>query len=51
VVRAGVEVARLEGVAEHGYRLVFNTGHDANNTVPHLHVHVLGGRPMTWPPG
>jgi histidine triad (HIT) family protein len=51
VVRAGAEVARLEGVAERGYRLVFNTGCDANNTVPHLHVHVLGGRPMTWPPG
>jgi histidine triad (HIT) family protein len=51
VVRAGSQVARQEGVAERGYRLVFNTGRDANNTVPHLHLHVLGGRPMTWPPG
>jgi histidine triad (HIT) family protein len=51
VVRAARAVARQEGVAERGYRLVFNTGPDALNTVPHLHVHVLGGRPMSWPPG
>jgi histidine triad (HIT) family protein len=38
-------------VADSGYRLVINTGRDANNTVPHLHVHLLGGRPMAWPPG
>ena len=44
-------VARDEGLAERGYRLVFNVGEDAKNSVPHLHMHVLGGRPMGWPPG
>ena len=44
-------VAENEGIAESGYRLVFNVGEDATNTVPHLHLHVLGGRAMTWPPG
>lgn len=34
-----------------GYRLVFNVGEDASNTVPHLHMHVIGGRSMSWPPG
>jgi histidine triad (HIT) family protein len=45
------EVARQEGLAERGYRLVFNVGEDANNSVAHLHLHVLGGRTMGWPPG
>lgn len=45
------EVARLEGIDERGYRLVFNVGPDALNSVPHLHLHVLGGRTMGWPPG
>ena len=44
-------VARDEGIADRGYRLVFNVGTDAGNTVPHLHLHVVGGRPMGWPPG
>ena len=44
-------VARREGLAGRGYRLVFNVGEDAQNSVPHLHMHVLGGRPMSWPPG
>ncbi|HSH23479.1 MAG TPA: histidine triad nucleotide-binding protein [Acidimicrobiales bacterium] len=44
-------VAASEGIAGSGYRLVFNIGDDAGNTVPHLHLHVLGGRPMAWPPG
>jgi histidine triad (HIT) family protein len=44
-------VAQAEGVAERGYRLVLNVGDDALNSVPHLHVHVLGGRRMGWPPG
>jgi histidine triad (HIT) family protein len=39
-------VAENEGIAESGYRLVFNVGEDAANSVPHLHLHVLGGRPM-----
>jgi histidine triad (HIT) family protein len=34
-----------------GYRIVINNGQDGGETVPHLHVHVLGGRPMAWPPG
>ena len=51
VVRTAREVAKLEGLSERGYRLVINTGPDALNTVPHLHVHLLGGRGMTWPPG
>ncbi len=44
-------VAKAEGVAESGFRVVINHGPDGGETVPHLHVHVLGGRPMTWPPG
>jgi histidine triad (HIT) family protein len=51
VVHAVAAVAREEGVAEGGYRTVFNTGADAHQTVFHAHVHVLGGRPMAWPPG
>jgi histidine triad (HIT) family protein len=45
------KVAEQEGVADAGYRLVFNVGEDSGNSVPHLHLHVLGGRRMTWPPG
>lgn len=45
------QVAEKLGVADSGYRLVFNVGEDALNSVPHLHVHVLGGRPLGWPPG
>ncbi len=44
-------VASAEGVAETGYRVVFNTGAEGGQTVGHAHAHVLGGRPMTWPPG
>jgi histidine triad (HIT) family protein len=51
VVHAVAAVARAEGVDEGGYRTVFNTGADAHQTVFHAHVHVLGGRTMTWPPG
>jgi histidine triad (HIT) family protein len=51
-VIAGVQqVAEADGVAETGYRLVFNTGVQAGQTVPHVHGHLLGGRPLTWPPG
>ena len=45
------EVAGLEELEEGGYRVVFNTGAGAGQTVFHVHGHVLGGRPMTWPPG
>lgn len=44
-------VAREEGIAESGYRLVMNAGPDGGQTVDHIHLHVLGGRSMTWPPG
>jgi histidine triad (HIT) family protein len=44
-------VAEELGVADGGYRLVLNVGDDALNSVPHLHVHVLGGRRLGWPPG
>lgn len=44
-------VAAQEGIAESGYRLVFNVGDDALNSVPHLHMHVVGGQRMGWPPG
>ena len=44
-------VATAEGVAEAGYRLVFNTGAQAGQAVWHVHGHVLGGRDLTWPPG
>jgi histidine triad (HIT) family protein len=40
-------VAEAEGIAERGYRLIFNVGEDAANSIPHLHLHVLGGRAMT----
>ncbi|HET7489464.1 MAG TPA: histidine triad nucleotide-binding protein [Acidimicrobiales bacterium] len=45
------EVARRQGVDASGYRLVLNVGDDAQNSVGHLHVHVLGGRRFDWPPG
>jgi histidine triad (HIT) family protein len=45
------KVVADEGVKESGYRVVLNVGEDGLMTVPHLHVHVLGGRRMTWPPG
>jgi histidine triad (HIT) family protein len=45
------EVARHQGVAESGYRLVINNGRDGGEAVPHLHVHLLGGRKLNWPPG
>lgn len=44
-------VARSEGIAESGYRLVINNGRDGGEAVPHLHVHLLGGRGLDWPPG
>ncbi len=51
LVRAGVRVAREKGLEKSGYRIVTNTGPDAGQSVFHLHLHVLGGRQMRWPPG
>lgn len=45
------EVARLEGLAEDGYRVVTNNGGHGGQSVDHLHLHVLGGRQLGWPPG
>jgi histidine triad (HIT) family protein len=50
LVATARDVAEKEGL-EPGYRMVFNTGAEAGQTVFHAHLHVLGGRPMTWPPG
>jgi histidine triad (HIT) family protein len=47
---AAAEIARAKGLAK-GYRAVVNTGEDGGQTVDHLHVHLLGGRPLHWPPG
>ena len=49
LVTTAAEVARAEGLTD--YRLVFNTGPGAGQTVFHTHLHVLGGRSLTWPPG
>lgn len=51
VVAVAGTVAGQEGVAESGYRLVFNTGPDAGQSVHHVHCHLLGGRALAWPPG
>ncbi|HWA08561.1 MAG TPA: histidine triad nucleotide-binding protein [Opitutaceae bacterium] len=49
LVTAGVVAKKLN--LTRGFRLVVNSGPDANETVPHVHVHLLAGRPLTWPPG
>jgi len=45
------EIAKSLGIAESGFRVVINNGRNGGETVPHLHVHLLGGRPLAWPPG
>lgn len=45
------EIARGEGMADSGFRYVINTGRNGGQTVFHVHLHILGGRPMSWPPG
>jgi histidine triad (HIT) family protein len=51
LVIAGNKITKLKGIADSGYRFVINTGSNGGQTVFHLHLHVLGGRHMTWPPG
>ena len=51
LLRVGARVANEQGHGESGYRTVINTGADAGQSVFHLHVHVLAGRPLNWPPG
>lgn len=46
-----VQLAKAEGIADRGYRTVMNTNADAGQTVFHIHLHLLGGRRMAWPPG
>ncbi len=51
MVKLSQELASEHNLTERGYRLVFNVGDDAGNTVSHLHMHLLGGRRLGWPPG
>jgi histidine triad (HIT) family protein len=51
IMQAAAQLARADGIADSGWRLVTNVGADAGQTVFHLHFHLLGGRSMGWPPG
>ena len=51
ICAVATELANREGVAQDGYRLVVNIGRNGGQTVDHMHVHLLGGRLMAWPPG
>lgn len=51
LMSTAAHLAKAEGVDDAGWRIVANVGHDAGQTVHHLHVHLLGGRQMHWPPG
>ncbi len=48
---AARQIAQEEGLARPGYRLIINTGRDAAQSIQHLHLHILGGRRLSWPPG
>jgi len=51
LLRVGAEVARRKGIAQGGYRTVLNVNRDGSQEVYHIHLHVLGGRKLGWPPG
>ncbi len=51
MMRRAAAIAKERGFAERGYRTVFNCNREAGQSVWHIHLHVLGGRPMSWPPG
>ncbi|MBI3128801.1 MAG: histidine triad nucleotide-binding protein [Candidatus Tectomicrobia bacterium] len=51
IVTASSKIARKQGIAQSGFRLVANCNKDAGQSVFHIHFHLLGGRPMAWPPG
>lgn len=51
MMRAATQIAKTEHFAAAGYRLVFNVNADGGQTVHHIHLHILAGRQMTWPPG
>jgi len=51
LVRRAAAIAKSRGIANAGFRTVFNTNREAGQTVFHIHLHLIGGRPMHWPPG
>ena len=51
LILTAIEISRSEGLTEDGFRLVVNEGRDGGQTVDHLHLHLLGGRQLGWPPG
>lgn len=51
IFKVAAEIAKSEGIAEEGYRIVTNIGENGGQTVKHLHYHMLGGRSLQWPPG
>lgn len=51
MIAMAAAIARQEKIAKSGYRTVINTGKDGGQSVDHLHIHLLGGRPFAWPPG
>jgi histidine triad (HIT) family protein len=51
LARRAAAIAKDRGISERGYRTIFNTNLEAGQTVFHIHLHLLGGRPMEWPPG
>ncbi len=51
LMHKAAEVAKQQGLSPDGYRIVVNTNHNGGQSVYHLHLHVLGGRPLHWPPG
>jgi histidine triad (HIT) family protein len=51
MVRQARDIAKEMGLGERGFRLVLNAGADAGYSVHHIHLHLLGGRPLGWPPG
>ena len=51
ILHTAKKIAEQEGIAESGYRLVFNNNRDGGQTVDYLHCHILGGRALGWPPG
>lgn len=51
MMRVAAEIAKKEGIAEDGYRLVMNCNANGGQAVDHIHIHLLGGRKMSWPPG
>lgn len=51
ILKVAIELAKREGLSEDGYRTVFNCNNNGGQAVYHLHLHLLGGRPLGWPPG